>query len=148
MKIFATKCHLNSQAFPWQISLIILKLFFKRWRESEGFFILGYLFINFIIEISKTMVDLLIPSLFTIFIIYLKSFRYLVLLIGKPQNTVFVTFNYFLHFINDFHCLLWTFNIFRCVLNISSIIVDTFTYFLISSLIFLISFMVFSVSKF
>ena len=39
-------------------------------------------------------------------IIQFKSFKYLALLAGKPQNTTFVTFNYFLHFIEDFHCLL------------------------------------------
>ena len=109
------KCYLNSLAFSWQFFLIISKLFFKKWRESEDFFVLGYLFINFTIDILNVMVDL--PCL---------QNRNLVLifqifdLVGRHKilHLLLLIVSYFLHLINVFYCLLWTFNILHCVFDI------------------------------
>ena len=140
---------------PWQIFLIILKLFFKKWRESEDFFILRYLFRNVTIDILKNHIGFadseLIHHVYKV-IIQFKSFKYITLLVGKSENTTFVTSNKFLHFFNDVHCLIWTFDAFAVFsissLAISLIIVDFFTCFIIFSLVFLISFVVTSVLKF
>ena len=64
---YLKKCYLNSLAFSCQIILIILKLLFKNWRESEDFLIFGYLFKDFTIDISKTIADLLKLKLLTRF---------------------------------------------------------------------------------
>ena len=44
-------------------NLIILKLFFKKWREKKDFFILVYLFTNFTMDILNKIVDLPISFL-------------------------------------------------------------------------------------
>ena len=81
---------LNSLAFSWQVSSIILKLFFEKRRKSKDFFILGYLFTNFTIDISNSMVDLLIPKFLTISFYHSFQICGIFGLVGRPAIQCYI----------------------------------------------------------